>query len=172
MNAVARASVTIAANASAVWTALLSAEATRAYMFGTTVSSDWVKGSPITWKGEWKGRHYEDKGVVLNIEPERELRYSHFSPREGLADKPANYHQVSIELSAAGAQTLVTLAQDGNTTDEARAVDEELGDHAREPQDVHRAGHAAAPTTVTQLRMSRGPLTTSSRVEQAARRPR
>ena len=120
MNAVARASVTIAANASAVWTALLSAEATRAYMFGTTVSSDWVKGSPITWKGEWKGRHYEDKGVVLNIEPERELRYSHFSPREGLADKPANYHQVSIELSAAGSQTLVTLAQDGNTTDEAR----------------------------------------------------
>lgn len=120
MNAVARASVTIAANAGAVWAALLSAEATRAYMFGTTVSSDWVKGSPITWKGEWKGRHYEDKGVVLDIEPERELRYSHFSPREGLADKPANYHQVRIELSAAGAQTLVTLVQDGNTTDEAR----------------------------------------------------
>ena len=31
------------------------------YMFGTSVTSDWVVGSPIVWKGEWQRRAYEDK---------------------------------------------------------------------------------------------------------------
>jgi uncharacterized protein YndB with AHSA1/START domain len=121
MNAIARASVTIASTNGAVWSALLNPEAIKQYMFGAIVRTDWVKGSPISWKGEWKGKPYEDKGVVLEIEPGRELRYSHFSPLAGLPDKPENYHEVKIELSGVGASTTVSLAQDGNATDEARA---------------------------------------------------
>jgi hypothetical protein len=30
-------------------------------MFGTTVNSEWREGAPITWKGDWKGKAYEDK---------------------------------------------------------------------------------------------------------------
>ena len=71
-------------------------EAIRRYMFGTTVVSDWKEGGPIVWKGEWKGKAYEDKGVILRLEPERILQYSHFSPQSGLPDTPENHHTVTI----------------------------------------------------------------------------
>jgi hypothetical protein len=40
-------------------------------MFGANVVSDWKEGGQIVWKGEWQGKVYEDKGVILKIEPER-----------------------------------------------------------------------------------------------------
>jgi uncharacterized protein YndB with AHSA1/START domain len=89
-------------------------------MFGTTVVSDWQEGSPITWEGEWKGKPYEDKGKIRKIEPPRLLQYSHYSPLSGLPDTPENHHTVTIELSAKGAQTGVSLSQDNNASDEAR----------------------------------------------------
>lgn len=120
MSFVAHAAVTIDSVDGPVWAALLSPKAIKQYMFGATVSTDWARGSPITWKGEWEGKPYEDKGVVLDIEQGRTLRYSHFSPLAGLPDAPENYHEVKIELVAEGARTVVLLEQTGNRTDEAR----------------------------------------------------
>jgi uncharacterized protein YndB with AHSA1/START domain len=117
---VANASITINAPRSKVWKALVTPEPIKQYMFGTTVVSDWKEGSPISWKGEWQGRAYEDKGVILQLRPETRLQYSHFSPLSGLPDRPENYHTVTIELSTDGGGTRVTLAQDNNLTDEAR----------------------------------------------------
>ena len=108
-----------------VWDALVNPEAIKRYMFGTTVTSDWKEGSPIVWKGEWKGKPYEDKGVILKLQPERVLQYSHFSPLSGQPDKPENYHTVTIELSGDKTQTLVSLSQDNNPTEEARKHSEE-----------------------------------------------
>ena len=42
-------------------------EAIKQYMFGTNVVTDWREGSPITWKGEWQGKSYEDKGVMFPL---------------------------------------------------------------------------------------------------------
>jgi uncharacterized protein YndB with AHSA1/START domain len=123
-NLIARASVTINATRADVWNALLNREAIKQYMFGADVVTDWQAGSPIFWRGEWKGKSYEDKGVVLCVEPERTLQYSHFSPLSGLADKPENYHTVTIELSGEANQTRVSLAQDKNLTEESRAHSE------------------------------------------------
>src|SRR2546427_90916 len=81
---------TINAPLARVWDTLVDPEAIRRYMFGTTVVSDWKEGGPIVWKGEWKGKAYEDKGVILRLEPERILQYSHFSPQSGLPDTPEN----------------------------------------------------------------------------------
>lgn len=117
---VAKASVNIAAPAAKVWDALVNPQLIRQYMFGTTVVSDWQPGSPITWKGEWKGRPYEDKGTILQIEPRRLLQYRHYSPLSGLPDTPENHHRVAIELSELGPQTRVSLAQDNNANEEAR----------------------------------------------------
>lgn len=119
-NLIARASVAINAANAEVWDALVNPEAIEQYMFGTHVATDWHQGSPITWKGEWQGKPYEDKGVILQLEPGRTLQYSHFSPLAGLPDKPENYHTVTIELSGEGDQTRVSLAQDNNPTEEAR----------------------------------------------------
>lgn len=117
---VAKASTRIDAPVARVWDALVNPAMIKQFMFGTTVVSDWKKGSPIGWKGEWQGRKYEDKGVILDIEPSRLLRYSHFSPLSGQPDVPANYHHVTIELSGKGPQTVVSLSQDNNASDEER----------------------------------------------------
>ena len=119
-NLIARASVTINAPSARVWDALANPEAIKQYMFGANVVTDWHEGSPISWKGEWQGKSYEDKGVILQFKPTRILQYSHFSPLSGLPDKPENYHTVTIELLGERNQTRVSLTQDNNTTEGAR----------------------------------------------------
>jgi uncharacterized protein YndB with AHSA1/START domain len=117
---VARVSATINVPAARVWDALVTPEIIKRYMFGATVVSDWKEGRSILWKGEWKGRPYEDKGVILRLEPKRLLRYTHYSPLSGMPDTPENYHTVTIELSERAGRTLVSLAQDNNSTEQAR----------------------------------------------------
>jgi uncharacterized protein YndB with AHSA1/START domain len=120
-NLIARASASINAPREDVWKALVNPEAIKQYMFGTTVVSDWKEGSPIVWKGEWQGKPYEDKGVILQLKPGRTIRYSHFSPLSGVPDRPENYHNVTVELSGDENQTQVELTQDKNASDEERA---------------------------------------------------
>ena len=69
-NLIARASTTIHASRSEVWNALVNPEAIERYMFGTHVVSDWQEGSPIVWKGEWRGASYEDRGIILQFPSE------------------------------------------------------------------------------------------------------
>ena len=95
-------------------------ETIKQYMFGTNVVSDWKEGSPIVWKGEWQGKTYEDKGVILRLVPRQIIQYSHFSPLSGLPDVPENYHTVGIELSEKGTQTFLSLSQDNNPTEKSR----------------------------------------------------
>ena len=130
---IASVSTTITAASADVWQALVTPAAIKEYMFGTTVTSDWVVGSPISWKGEWQGRAYEDKGVILEVVPERVLEYSHFSPLAGVPDVPENYHVVTVELSPDGGQTRVALSQDNNPTEQAR-------EHAEKNWSVMLAG--------------------------------
>lgn len=119
-NLIAKASTTIAAPVAAVWEALTSPALIKQYMFGTEVVSNWQEGSPITWRGEYQGRRYEDKGTILKIVPPHTLQYSHYSPLSGLPDEPQNYHTVTIEIFGQGTLTHVSLAQDGSTTAEER----------------------------------------------------
>ena len=119
-NLIARVSITTNASITDVWNALVNPEAIKQYMFGTNVVSDWKEGGPIVWKGEWQGKPYEDKGVILQLKAERTIQYNHFSPLSGLPDKPENYHTVTIELSNDGAQTRVSLSQDNNSTEQER----------------------------------------------------
>jgi len=117
---VAHATTAINAPTAEVWAALVDPKKIKDYMFGTDVVSDWKEGSPIVWRGEWQGRRYEDKGVILALEPGRRLQYTHFSPLSGLADSPDNYHTVTIELSHQPPLTHISLSQDNNPTEEAR----------------------------------------------------
>jgi len=125
MNLIAKTSISIHAPDEKVWEALVNPEAIHQYMFGTQVVSDWQEGSPIVWKGEWQGKTYEDKGVILQLKPGRILQYTHFSPLSGLPDQPENYHTVTIELAASAHQTQVTLSQDKNSTNEERLHSEQ-----------------------------------------------
>ena len=120
----ARQSISISAPIAKVWDALVNPHVIRQYMFGTTAVSDWKEGSPILFKGEWQGKSYEDKGVILRLEPGRMIQYTHFSPLPGQADKPENYHTVTVELAIGNTGIHVSLTQDNNPTEQAREYSE------------------------------------------------
>jgi uncharacterized protein YndB with AHSA1/START domain len=73
----ATASTTINAPASKVWDAMTKPELIKKYLFDTDVISDWKVGSPILYRGEWQGKHFEDKGKILELEPEKRLVSTH-----------------------------------------------------------------------------------------------
>lgn len=124
-NLIAEVHATINAPVDEVWDALVNPEMINRYMFGTTVVSEWKEGSKIFWRGEWKGKAYEDKGEILQLRPGKKLKYTHYSPLTGQPDIPENYHTVTIDLGGEGAKTSVTLRQDNNATPEAKAHSEE-----------------------------------------------
>lgn len=119
---VARAEVTVAAPRRAVWDLLTSNGAHPEIMFGAEIRSEWRLGSPITWRGEWEGRTFEDHGRVIELEDREEpwrIVLTHFSPLSGLPDVPENHHTLRFELDETPTGTVVTLDQDNNATREA-----------------------------------------------------
>lgn len=115
---VAQVSIDIDAPPSKVWQALIDPRLIKQYLFGTDVSSDWQIGSPIIYRGVWEGKSYEDKGKILEIEPERLFVSTFWSALSGEADLPENYKTVRYELVPAGKGTQLTLTQDNNETKE------------------------------------------------------
>ena len=115
----ATATTTIHAPASEVWDALVDPQKIKQYMFGTDVSSDFKPGSPISWKGEFKGKRYEDKGEIKRAMPGRLLEYTHAS-----GTKPDDVHTVTVELSGSNGTTTVRLTQDNNANEEAKKESE------------------------------------------------
>jgi uncharacterized protein YndB with AHSA1/START domain len=115
----ATAETEIDASRARVWAALTDPEQIKEYMFGSQVVTDWKQGSPIIWKGEYEGKEYEDKGEIVEIEPERRLKVTHFSPSSGEEDRPENYHTLLYELEERGGRTHVSLSQDNNASKEA-----------------------------------------------------
>jgi len=117
---VAKQAVVINAPSRKVWDALVNPEIARQYMFGTNAIADWKKSSSIALKEEVKGKTYSDKGALLEVEPERLIKYSFYSPLSGLPDVPENYKTVTVELSDAETRTILLLSQDNNPTEQAR----------------------------------------------------
>jgi len=115
---VAKATITINAPVSRVWDALTRPDLIKQYLFGTTVTTDWRVGSPITYEGIWEGKAYKDKGKILQVEPEKLLVSTFWSALSGLPDLPENYQTVRYELSAEGNGTRLTITQDNNATQE------------------------------------------------------
>ena len=115
---VATAAVEVSASPRQVWAALTDPVQVKKYMFGADVESDWRPGSRVVWRGEYEGRRFEDKGQVLEADPGRLLKVTHFSPLSGQEDVPENYHTLTYELEPAGDRTRVSLTQDNNSTPE------------------------------------------------------
>ena len=120
----ATATTTIDAPVSKVWQALVNPEIIKQYLFNTDVISDWNVGSPIIYRGEWEGKPFEDKGKILEIEPEKTLKSTHWSPLSGVPDTPENYHTVTYTLTGQGESTEVTITQDNNASEEEKAHSE------------------------------------------------
>ena len=122
---IAKAAIIINASASRVWDALTKPDLIKQYLFGTEVATDWQVGSPITYKGTWEGKTYEDKGKILQVEPGRLLVSTYWSSLSSVPDIPENYQTVRYELSAESDGTRLTITQDNNDTQEAAAHSEQ-----------------------------------------------
>lgn len=120
-----KAEITIDASRDEVWDALTNPEQIKKYFFGTEAISDWKKGSPIRFKGEWEGKKYEDKGTILETNKGELFKYSYWGSMSGIEDKPENYVVVSYILKEQGNQTHVTITQENIPTEEMRKHSEE-----------------------------------------------
>jgi uncharacterized protein YndB with AHSA1/START domain len=112
-NLVARTQMTIHASPTKVWEALTTPQLVKKYMMGADVKSDWKVGSPLTYTGEYDGKHFEEKGVIKKIEPGKVLQATNFSTTSGKEDKPENYVLVTWELHERAGDTIVAVSQDG-----------------------------------------------------------
>jgi uncharacterized protein YndB with AHSA1/START domain len=116
-----------------VWSALTDSEKIKKYFFGTECTSDWKKGSAISYKGIWQGKPYEDKGNILDIQEGKFIYYNYWSGFSGLEDKPENYRNIRYELDDKNGKTLFTVTQDG-------FVDQRTYDHSSENWEVVMKG--------------------------------
>jgi uncharacterized protein YndB with AHSA1/START domain len=112
-------SISINAPKSKVWMALIDPEQVKKYFFGTVLKSDWKVGSAITFSGEWEGKPYLDKGIILQIEKEKILKYNYWSSFSGTEDKPENYAVIIYSLEEKAGQTTIFISQDSIKSKEA-----------------------------------------------------
>jgi len=119
------ASVLISAPRSAVWKAITDPNLVERYFFGTRLSTDWTVGSDLTFRGEWNGQAYEDRGTVLSFEPERSLSFNYWSSFSGTEDVPERRQIVRYDLQESEGLVAVTLEQSNIDT-------QERADHSKE----------------------------------------
>jgi len=124
-NVTGRVSININAPAARVWEALTTPSIIKQYFFGTDAISDWKVGSPLVFRGEWEGKHYEDKGQILEIVPKRMFRYTYWSSMSGIEDKPENYVTITYQLAESNNGTLLTVTQEN-------IPDEKMKNHSEE----------------------------------------
>ena len=115
-----RVSTKINAPPSKVWTALTDKQNLKKLWFGADVETNWRIGTPILWRGDWKGQKFEDKGVIKAFAPEKKLSFTHWSPLSKVPDTPEHYHTVTFDIKPAGKATEVVLTQENHDDSELR----------------------------------------------------
>jgi len=118
-------STDINAPASKVWEALTTPSIIKQYFFNTNAESDWQKGSPLIFKGEWQGKQYEDKGTIVEKIPQKLFRYTYWSSMSGIEDKPENYATITYELEEHKDHTTLTVIQENIPDEKMKAHSEE-----------------------------------------------
>ncbi len=107
-------SILINADRSVVWDALVNPEKTKQYMFGCATVSNWNVDSPLLWQGSYEGKDMVFvKGIIIDIEPGRFLKYSVIDPNSSIADIPENYLNVTYKLEEQNGLINLTVTQDG-----------------------------------------------------------
>ena len=120
------ASISINAPAAKVWDAITTPALRKKWFFGVDTETDWKAGSPIVHKGEFKGKPYEDKGVIKRVEPGKRLVHTHWSSMSGRPDQPENYETVTYTLKEKNGATEVAIAEENVADDKQKKTSDEL----------------------------------------------
>jgi uncharacterized protein YndB with AHSA1/START domain len=124
-NITGHAAIVINAPANKVWKALTNPQQIKKYFFGTDAISDWKKGSPIYFRGEWQGKKYEDKGTILETKPNQIFKYTYWSSMSGIEDKPENYVTITYDLKEEKNKTTLTITQENIPDEKTKQHSEE-----------------------------------------------
>lgn len=103
-------SISVKAPVEKVWKTLTDPKAIKKFMFGSDVRTSWKPGSPIVYTGEYQGKPFEEKGEILEFEPNKLLKTTNFSSMSGQDDKPGNYNTIAYRLKPEGDKTRVTIS--------------------------------------------------------------
>jgi uncharacterized protein YndB with AHSA1/START domain len=95
--------VHINAPTSTVWQALTTPELMQKWMSENElhIVTDWQIGHPMIIRSKLHGARFENKGTVLQFEPEQVLEYSHLSSASRLPDLPESYSTLEFRLTPA-----------------------------------------------------------------------
>jgi len=94
-----------------VWEALTNPELMKKWMSETEINiiTDGKVGSPMIIRGNLHGIKFENKGTVLQFEPEKILQYNYLSSISRLPDQPGNYSSIEFQLALIEDQTALTV---------------------------------------------------------------
>jgi uncharacterized protein YndB with AHSA1/START domain len=89
----------IKAELATVWDLLVNPVKTSQLFWGSTVESDFKVGSPISWKGTWEGKPFEDRGVIKRVQHTALLQYTHWSTATGSSEDEGSHNLLTFRLS-------------------------------------------------------------------------
>jgi uncharacterized protein YndB with AHSA1/START domain len=118
-------SVSIDAPVEQVWRAITTPDLIKGWFFGVDTRSSWTVGGELVHTGELNGRPYEDKGVIVRIEPPTLLEHTHWSPMAGRPDRSENYETVTYRLVDVGGTSEVTVSEVDLPSEEAKRMSEQ-----------------------------------------------
>jgi uncharacterized protein YndB with AHSA1/START domain len=73
--------IKVKATAEKLWAMLTKPELVKQWQYGSDLVTDWQVGSSIRFRTEWKDKVFEQWGKVLEVVPQKLIRYSLFAPR-------------------------------------------------------------------------------------------
>lgn len=118
--------VTVHAPAAAVWQALTDPAMIKQYYFGVDAIGDWKEGNTIIYRGEWRGKKFQGKGKVLQMEDEKLLRHSYWSDMSGQPEEPEFYHVITYQLRPKGDDTELMLTEENLASREMKEKSAQL----------------------------------------------
>ena len=97
-----------------VWNALTDPELVKLWQYGSVLATSWNVGDDIRFTTAWDGKVFEQWGKILEVKPNRLIRYSLFAPRPGVEDKPGNYFIMNYSLTETKTGTELQIIQEDN----------------------------------------------------------
>ena len=123
---ISESSIEIKSTKSKIWEALINPEIAKEYFFGAEITSEWEEGNPITFSGEYNGNKYEEKGILLNVIPEVQLQYTHWSDLEGIPDIPENYRIWTFDITNKTNHIKLSVKEDNIPTEKQKIRSDEF----------------------------------------------
>lgn len=97
-----------------VWEVLTKPEKVKLWQYGSKLITTWQVGSKIEFVTEWQGTIFKQWGMVLEIIPNKLIRYNLFAPKPELEDKPDNYFIMNYVITAENHATKLDIIKEDN----------------------------------------------------------